>query len=58
MATTTKTWSTGEGSVTVIYNGSGNGTITVISSDNNLHEGRSMTFTVKTTDNKKVRPLQ
>lgn len=57
MATTTKTWGTGEGSVTVTYNGSGNGTITVTSSDNNLHEGRSMTFTVKTTDNKKSQTI-
>lgn len=48
MATVTKNWSTGTGSFTIIYDGSGDGSIVVTSSDNNLHEARSMTITVKT----------
>lgn len=51
MATTTKQWTTGTGSVSITYTGSGDGTITVSSDENNLYTSRSMTLNVKTTDN-------
>lgn len=51
MATTTKQWTSGTGSVTITYTGSGDGTITVSSDENDIYTSRSMTLTVKTTDN-------
>lgn len=50
MATTTKTWSTGTGSVTIQYNGQGDGQLTITSDPNSLYEARSMQIKVKTTD--------
>ena len=49
MATVTKQWSTGTGSVTLTYTGQGNGTISVVSDPNDLYVSRSMTITVATT---------
>ena len=49
MATTTKQWTSGSGAVTISYTGSGDGTITVSSDENNLYTSRSMTLTVATT---------
>lgn len=57
MATTTKNWTTGTGSVSITYTGSGDGTITVSSDENNLYTSRSMTLTVKTTDNSVTRQV-
>ena len=51
MATLTKAWVTGTGSVTLTYTGQGNETVTITSDPNNLFQSRSMTVTVKTTDN-------
>ena len=51
MATLTKAWGTGTGSVTLTYTGQGNETVTITSDPNNLFQSRSMTVTVKTTDN-------
>jgi hypothetical protein len=49
MATLTKAWSEGTGSVYLTYGGSGNGTIVVASDANDLPTTRSMTITIKTT---------
>lgn len=51
MASITKNWSSGTGSVTVTYTGSGDGTITVQSDPNDLSVARSMTLTVTNYDN-------
>lgn len=48
MATKVKNWATGEGSVTLTYNGQGNGTIAVESDMNTSDVGRSMTISVST----------
>lgn len=48
MATKVKSWATGGGSVTLTYNGQGNGTITVESDMNTLDVSRSMTISVIT----------
>lgn len=48
MATKVKSWATGDGSVTLTYNGQGNGTITVESDMNTLDANRSMTIRVST----------
>ena len=50
MATKTIAWGEGDGSITLTYDGSGNGAITVTSSDNNLFTARSKTITVQTVD--------
>lgn len=50
MATTTKIWSTGTGSVTIQYTGQGDGQLTITSDPNSLYEARSMQIKVKTTD--------
>lgn len=47
--TTKKQWSSGTGEVTINYNGSGNGQITISSDDNNLYDERSMQIVVQTT---------
>lgn len=47
MATKVKNWATGDGSVTLTYNGQDNGTITVESDMNTLDAIRSMTVKVK-----------
>lgn len=57
MATTTKQWTTGTGSVTLTYTGQGSGTITVSSDENNLYVDRSMTLTVATTGNAVTRQV-
>jgi hypothetical protein len=49
MPTITKQWTSGTGSATIQYGGSGNGQITVSSDDNNLYEERSMDIVVSTT---------
>ena len=49
MATTTKVWASGTGSVTFSYTGQGNRTITVSSSPNDIYEDRSMTVNISTT---------
>lgn len=49
MATKTIAWDKGDGNITITYDGSGNGTIVVTSSDNNLFEERSKVITVSTT---------
>lgn len=48
MATKVKNWATGDGSVTLTYSGSGNGTITVESDMNTLDASRSMTISIST----------
>ena len=50
MATKTKQWSTGTGSVTIQYGGQGDGTIIITSDPNSVYEARSMQITVETTD--------
>ena len=49
MPTITKQWTSGTGSATIQYGGSGNGQITISSDDNNLYEQRSMDIVVSTT---------
>lgn len=49
MATKNVAWSSGTGTITVNYTGSGNGSIQISSSPNNLTVDRSQTITVKTT---------
>lgn len=49
MATITKQWQDGSGEVTVTYNGSGDGTISVASDANNLSVQRSMQIVIQTT---------
>lgn len=49
MATKTIAWNTGTGNITVVYGGSGDGTATITSSDNNLYEERSQQITFQTT---------
>lgn len=49
MATKTIAWNTGTGNITVVYGGSGDGTATITSSDNNLYEARSQQITFQTT---------
>lgn len=44
-----KQWSSGTGEVTIVYNGSGNGEMTISSDGNNLYEQRSMDIVVSTT---------
>lgn len=46
MASYTKSWTSGTGSITATYGGSGNGTITITSSKNDLTVSRSMTLNV------------
>lgn len=48
MATKVKNWATGDGSVTLTYSGSGNGTITVESDMNTLDASRSMIISIST----------
>lgn len=48
MATKVKSWATGDGSVTLTYNGQGNGTIAVESDMNTSDVSRSMTISVST----------
>ena len=43
-------WKNGEGTITAVFDGSGNGSITISSDANNLFESRSQIITVKTTD--------
>ena len=43
-------WEDGNGTITVSYNGSGNGTITVISTPNNTEVDRCQKITIETTD--------
>lgn len=50
-------WNDGDGSITLTYNGQGNGSITVISSPNNLHIQRSQDIFVKTVDNTIIKRL-
>lgn len=50
MATKTKQWSTGTGSVTIQYDGQGDGSIIITSDPNSLYEARSMQITVETTN--------
>lgn len=54
MATKTKAWSSGTGSVTIVYGGQGDGQITITSDANNLHETRSMQIKVKTSDGSNI----
>ena len=49
MTTIKKQWSSGTGEVIIVYNGSGNGQITISSDGNNLYEARSMQIAVQTT---------
>jgi hypothetical protein len=42
MVTITKKWGIGTGAVTIEYNGSGDGIITITSDGNNLYEQRSI----------------
>ena len=49
MATTVKQWPDG-GSLTIQYDGQGDGEIIVTSDPNTVYEARSMEFTVKTAD--------
>ena len=49
MPTITKQWQDGSGEVTVTYNGSGDGTISVASDANNLSVQRSMQIVIQTT---------
>lgn len=49
MATKTIAWNTGTGNITVVYGGSGDGTATITSSDNDLYEARSQQITFQTT---------
>lgn len=49
MATKNIPWATGTGNITVVYDGSGNGSIVVTSDANTLHEARSQNLIVKTT---------
>lgn len=51
MATKTIAWQTGSGNITLTYQGQGDGTITVVSDENNLDIQRSQNITVKTLDN-------
>lgn len=50
MATKTKSWTSGTGSVTIQYEGQGDGSIIITSDANSLYEARSMQITVETTD--------
>ena len=43
-------WNSGTGNITLTFNGSGDGTVTVTSDDNSLDVARSQNITVKTTD--------
>ena len=49
MATKTIAWTSGTGNITVTYDGSGDGTAVIISSDNDLYEARSQEITLRTT---------
>ena len=49
MATVTKQWPTGGGSLTLTYTGSGNGSITATSPFNESRSSRTMSVAVKTT---------
>ena len=49
MATKSIAWQTGSGSITLAYQGQGNGTIAVETDENNLDVSRSQQITVKTT---------
>ena len=49
MATVTKQWATGGGSLTLTYTGSKNGTITASSPFNESRSSRTMSVAVKTT---------
>lgn len=46
-------WNKGTGSITVDYNGHGDGIVTVSSDNNNLYEERSQKITIKTIDGSK-----
>lgn len=50
-------WNCGDGSITLTYNGQGDGSITFISSPNNLYTQRSQDIFVKTIDNTVVKRL-
>lgn len=50
-------WNNGNGVITLTYNGQGNGSITVISSPNNLRIQRSQDIFVKTVDNTIIKRL-
>lgn len=49
MATKTISWNSGTGNITVTYDGSGDGTAVITSSDNDLYEARSQQITFQTT---------
>lgn len=51
-------WNEGTGNITLIYDGQGDGTITVKSDDNNLTTPRSQTVTLKTADSSSVANLE
>lgn len=54
MATKSIAWPSGTGSITIEYDGSGNGTIQVSSDPNNLYENRSTQIVVQTTDGSNI----
>ena len=49
MSTKSISWNTGNGTITLTYQGQGDGTITVASDQNDLATARSQTITIKTT---------
>ena len=49
MATKSIAWQTGSGSITLTYQGQGDGTISLQSDTNNLGSARSQTITIQTT---------
>lgn len=57
METKSIAWNTGNGNITLTYQGHGNGTITVESDQNDLATARSQTIVVKTTNNAIIKNL-